>query len=147
MKKILVAVLSLVSVSSFAFHPEDSDLLKNIGVGTKIRIIQDINFKPNHHYIEIGDSNCNIHVKNVKKFDRVLKAGKELVVVDTNGDERLSNGAYKQVLDVDNLHIRSITCNSYKTKRHGFNASATIGYFKEATSGILEVELANPVEI
>ena len=89
MNKILVAVLSLVSVSSFAFHPEDSDLLKNIGVGTKIRIIQDINFKPNHEYIQIGDSKCRIHVKQVKKFDRVLKAGKELVVIDSKGDEKL----------------------------------------------------------
>ncbi len=146
MKKVIIGLLSFASISSFAFHPEDGDILSNIGIGTELAITKDINFKPNNQMIRLGNSNCYIDVKDPKGFDRVLKAGRVLKVTDTSSVYSTYYETRSQVLEVDNLHIENITC-TYMKDTKGRKTRATIGYFRNVTSGIIEIKLADPLEI
>jgi hypothetical protein len=48
-KRILVGLLAIGSISSFASHPKDEDAVKYLGAGTTLTALEDINIKPGVH--------------------------------------------------------------------------------------------------
>jgi hypothetical protein len=137
MNKTLIALLALgsISTSAFAFHPGDDEHLTNIGVGTTLTVLKDVNITPNNDQVALGDS-CALFLKKTRDFDRVLAAGTELEILRTFKSAR--GGAF---LLVNNKNIQSIYCLFIN------EAKPTIGAFKKDTQSIFEVKLADPVRI
>jgi hypothetical protein len=135
MKKLVIGLMAIVSVYAFAFHPGDKERLIDIGTGTKLKVLKDVNIIPNKVKIALGDR-CFLHVNEAKDFDRVLAEDSVLTVIRTTGTYRDAD-----VLIVDNKNINSIYCLNRDGKR------PSIGDFKEDTKEALEVKLADPTRI
>jgi hypothetical protein len=140
MKKLVIGILALVSMSSFAFHPEDTDLVRNIGIGTKLKVLKDINIKPNDWSISLGE-NCVLSMKKGEPFDRVLSKSKVLTITKLVLDRYFQANRFETVnrvgLMIDNVNIDAIVCDR----------ETTIGDFKRETEKYFEVTLADPKEI
>lgn len=159
MKKLLVGLLVLGSISSFA-HPDDRSPISNIGVDSKLIVLNDINIEPNVKAVSSKSGSCSIVMKSVFNKDRVLRAGSELIVEDTKlidyVAETVTTNRYdvthfyarKDILYVDNNEIESISCSKKFRTPYKYNLnSVTIIQFKNDFTGILKVELAEPVGI
>lgn len=135
MKKILLGILALGCTSAFAFHPDDQERLFNIGTGTKIKVLKDINIVPNARRIKLG-RHCHIELWDEKQFDRVLAADSILKVVGSAGHYPDAD-----VLYLDNMSIKYIYCTLVDDKR------PTIELFKNETVEVFEITLADPTRI
>lgn len=142
MKKLLAVLFILNSFSIFAFHPGDGDFIFQIGVGTKLKIVNDINVVPNTDRVRIGQSFCYIKFNQPESFDRVLKAGKELTILKTATKDLYSFPNYLQYLYVDNVNIKYISCGLDSDGK-----AMSLGLFQHIIKNYLKVILANPVEI
>lgn len=135
MKKLLIGLLALGSVSAFSFHPGDEERLINIGTGAQLKVIEDINIVPNRLLVELGEQ-CMLRLVEKKSFDRVLTTGSVLTITQTDGGYKNAD-----IIRVDNNNIESVFCYSKD------GVKPTIGDLKESTGNLLEVILAEPVKI
>lgn len=133
MKKFLILLLALASVSAVAFHPGDEERLVRIGVGTKLKVLRDINIVPTKNFAHLG-GDCYLVVKETKNYDRVLAAGSILTVLKVKLIRDVTD------LFVDNKNIAAISCIPDK-------GVSTIGDLKNGTKDTLEVILADPTRI
>lgn len=124
-----MALLTLSSVSAFAFHPEDTDLVSNIGVGSQVIVTVDVNIKPNTSFI-YGGIDCYISLKKSEDYDQVLKAGTVFTIVSTKQEQ------YRQILTVDNPKVNYIRCE----------VSSTIGQLKQDFKANFKIQLATPTK-
>lgn len=144
MKSLLLALMLLATVSAFAFHPGDNQRLNDIGTGTKLNLLTDVNISPNMDYASLGGK-CFMKLKKKVDFDRVLKKGTQFTITKID-QESIDNGvAFVDVdgIRVNNQNIDFIFCGGISLREK----KATIGDFKENTRGILEIVLADPQEI
>lgn len=159
MKKIMVGLLALGSISSFA-HPGDKSPISNIGVGSKLVVVKDINIEPNIQKIDSKSGSCSIIMKNVSDEDRVLRSGTELIIKKTMlvdyVSETITTNRYditdfykrKEILYVDNNEIESISCSKKFSTPYKYNLnSVTLIQFKNDFVDLIDVELAEPTEI
>ena len=77
LKIISVLIVCLLPSISQAFHPGKEDNIVNIGVGSTLKLLKDVNLPPNQRssffkeYSEIG--NCLFFVNEVVNYDRVIQ--------------------------------------------------------------------------
>lgn len=145
MKKIIVSMLALMSLTTYA-HPDSQDGLDKIGTGTKLVSKQDINLKPgkNKFYLAhegLNDRICFILLREATSYDRVMHAGKELIVMATKRYLDTNDFFPRKIeLTVNHPAIRNISCESRKTY-------VTIEEFSILSNANFDLELANPEEL
>ena len=130
MKILLAGLLTFGSLTAFAFHPGDNDRVVDIGVGTKLTVLRDLNLIPNKDRFRFKEL-CSLRIASAKNFDRVLAVGSVLKITNT------IHYANTDIIEVDNANIAGISCKP----------GTTIGDFKSETQGIFEIKLADPTRI
>ena len=81
----------MLTLSNFAqAHPQQTDSLDNVGVGSTLLVTENINIKPNKQDIRFSDRvvtnatesyyMCELRIKDKSAADRILKKGKVLVI-------------------------------------------------------------------
>lgn len=153
MKSFIIALV-LVSTSAFA-HPTDNDPIDSLGIGTKIKVLKDLNIVPTGYGVILGsevEKQCYFQVKNIVDYDRVIQANTiyKVVSIKTKREAPICpywetdcydglNSSFIHKVELDSSEI-SITCrdnNSY--------SGVSIGEFKRMSAGKIEVKFADPI--
>ena len=159
MKKLLVGLLALASLSVFANDTYWTPI-SNIGVGSKLIILSDIEIEPNIRKVQSKSGSCSIIMKESSNQRRVLRSGSELIIKETrlvdyiakkyitNRYDKTDFYQRKELLYVDNNEIESISCSKKFRTPYKYNlSSVTLIQFKNDFDDMLQVELAEPKEI
>lgn len=117
MKNVFV-VLSLVSISLSAFaHPQGSDPLTSIGIGTKLTINQPLNFPPQttalYFYSEYDsegfNTQCSLKLPSAVNFDRSVSGTLTVIRTEFSGLSP-AIGASSLLTKTEKGNILKITC-------------------------------------
>lgn len=135
MKLLIVGLATLGSISVFA-HPSDQEPLANIGIGSEISVLSNINIPPNAKSVKLG-VNCQLTILKIENFDRVLSAGTQLVIRETGSN---ADRTWLYLNDYDSFRFH---CRSHQHDPD-FRHRETIGEFKNEGEGIFTVRLASP---
>jgi hypothetical protein len=146
MKKLLLGLLTFGCFSTYSgvMHVDDLDRFVNVGKIAKIKLVKTLNIKPNTTYTRVGRTRCYLK-HDSRNFDRSLTAPKEFtftkVFKQEDRDFAWSSddvGFYFSGLKSANL----IYCSNEK-----YWQDVTIGDMKSYLSGVIELTLADPVEM
>jgi hypothetical protein len=156
MKKLLVGLLALGSISAFANDP----VLSKIDLGSQLEITRDILFKAHTDEVQItpeySSTKCFIKLKQGADRARVLKAGTVLTIVSTSSDNVFDT----QILKVDHEKIKSVYCNREKFERSSrsledrlngvskyYYKAVTLSNFDFSVRNYINVTIASPEEL
>ncbi len=162
MKMILMFTIgvALVISSLNAWAADGQADMSEIGAGSKLTVLRDIRFRPNELRVwfrngsmvereTIPDyvSRCWLEATKSSSADRILRAGKVLIVASSeSGGERVGESdEFKAwvTLKVTDSSIREVTCITQAS----YDPKMTVGEFVKNAEGILGLEIAPPEDM
>lgn len=159
-------LLTFFSLSLLA-HPDEKEPLSNIGVGSALIALADINVPPNTISVVLGrvlkddhEHSCQLVLKQTAAYDRVIKAGRMLRIITTgvifkfydrhiHWDGRPAERFKRhEVLYFDNPKLNYLICDvDFPSANRSKLKAVSLETFREIVEGKLEIQMASPQEI
>jgi len=179
MKKAVVVLVAGISAVVASAHPQDGDRLTALSQGTLLKTLVDLNIPANVSTVyfragkqlrvgvtEVGLSYCLLSLKASSPKDRVIPAGKELVVKSTRTDSNYykdyaadpatgksvkSEGARLTArfveVKLESKNLESITCANQGWVPAGASSDISMGEGNYPTIGQLKAAMGDMLQI
>lgn len=144
MKKLLLGVLILRSLSIFAFHVEESDEFINVGRIESINLIKTLNIKPNSYSTNLRK--CEL-IHNKVNYDRSLTAPKVFEYISIETDKYMRAGWDRNPIGTLIIRFSGLKSASQIQCKDVYYNQITVAEVRELLKGYIEFTIPKPIEM